>query len=90
MSHTQREKTRLLSRVRRIQGQVEALARALETESGCTEVLQQIAAVRGAINGLMAEVMEEHIEGHVLGSETKAQRRQAADELTEVLRTYLK
>jgi DNA-binding FrmR family transcriptional regulator len=90
MSHTKREKTKLLARVRRIQGQVEALERALETGSGCTEVLQQIAAVRGAINGLMAEVMEEHIEGHVLGSETEAQRRQAADELTEVLRAYLK
>jgi DNA-binding FrmR family transcriptional regulator len=92
MSHTTREKSRLLSRVRRIQGQVEALERALEAERGCAEVLQQLAAVRGAINGLMVEVMEDHIETHVanprIASETK--RREGADELIEVVRAYLR
>lgn len=90
MSHTTRERTKLLARVRRIRGQVEALERALEGERGCTEVLQQIAAVRGAINGLMVEVIEDHIEGHLANSEDNAQRRQGADELIEVLRAYLR
>jgi FrmR/RcnR family transcriptional regulator, repressor of frmRAB operon len=90
MSHTRHEKTRLLARVRRIQGQVEALSQALESERGCAEVLQQIAAVRGAVNGLMAEVIEDHIEGHLLPAEDGAKRRQSADELIEVMRTYLK
>lgn len=89
MSHTQREKTKLLARIRRIRGQVEALEQALASERGCAEVLQQIAAVRGAINGLMAEVMEDHIEGHLLPAEDDAQRRRSADELIEVVRTYL-
>jgi DNA-binding FrmR family transcriptional regulator len=90
MSHTRHEKTKLLARVRRIRGQVEALEHALEAERGCSEVLQQIAAVRGAINGLMAEVMEDHIEGHLLPAEDDAKRRRSADELIEVMRTYLK
>ena len=61
MSHTVRGKIKLLARVRRIRGQVEALERALEAETGCTAVLQQIAAVRGAMNGLMASVIEDHV-----------------------------
>lgn len=90
MSHTTREKSKLLARVRRIRGQVEALERALEAERGCVEVLQQIAAVRGAVNGLMLEVMEDHIEAHLADSESDVSRRQGADELIEVVRAYLK
>lgn len=90
MSHTTRQKSKLLARVRRIRGQVEALERALEAERGCAEVLQQIAAVRGAINGLMVEVMEDHIETHLADSESDARRRQGADELIEVVRAYLR
>ena len=92
MSHTTRAKTKLLARVRRIRGQVEALERALEAELGCAEVLQQIAAVRGAVNGLMVEVMEEHIETHLADPaiESHARRRQGAEELMDVVRAYLK
>lgn len=92
MSHTTREKSKLLSRVRRIRGQVEALERALESERGCAEVLQQIAAVRGAINGLMLEVMEDHIETHIANPRivSDEKRREGADELIEVVRAYLK
>lgn len=92
MSHTVREKTKLLARVRRIRGQVEALERALEAEKGCTEILHQIAAVRGAMNGLMAEVIEDHIQTHIAGPaiESDAERSKGADELIDVIRTYLK
>lgn len=91
MSHTTREKSKLLGRVRRIRGQVEALERALEAERGCAEVLQQIAAVRGAINGLMVEVVEDHIDTHLADSTSDPDRRQAAaDELVGVVRAYLR
>ncbi|TAN02554.1 MAG: metal/formaldehyde-sensitive transcriptional repressor [Rhodanobacteraceae bacterium] len=92
MSHTTHDKAKLLARVRRIRGQVEALERALEAEKGCAEVLHQIAAVRGAIQGLMVEVMEGHIREHVAGagSRSAAARSQGADALIDVLRTYLK
>lgn len=92
MSHTIRGKTKLLARVRRMGGQVEALERALEAERGCAEVLQQLAAVRGAVTGMMVEVMEEHIESHLVNPATasRAKRRQGADELMDVVRTYLR
>lgn len=92
MSHTVREKAKLLSRVRRIRGQVEALERALEAEKGCAEVLHQIAAVRGAMNGLMAEVIEDHIQTHIVSPAiaSDAERSQGADELIDVIRAYLK
>lgn len=90
MSHTTREKSKLLARVRRIRGQVEALERGLEAERGCAEVLQQIAAVRGAINGLMVEVMEDHIETHLAAADSETRRREGADELIDVVRSYLK
>jgi len=92
MSHTIREKSRLVARVRRIRGQVEALERALEAEKGCAEILHQIAAARGAINGLMAEVLEEHIRTHIADPAITrdAERTAGADELIAVLRAYLK
>ena len=92
MVHTIREKNKLLARVRRIRGQVEAIERALETEIGCADVLQVIASVRGAMNGLMAEVMEDHIRFHVVdpAREPNEQRAQGAQELIDVVRTYLK
>lgn len=92
VSHTVREKTKLLNRVRRIRGQVEAVERALEQEIGCADVLQLIAGARGAINGLMAEVMEDHIRAHVIdpAREPDAERAHAAEELIDVVRSYLK
>jgi DNA-binding FrmR family transcriptional regulator len=92
MSHTIREKPKLLKRVRRIRGQVEAVERALEQEIGCADVMQLIAAARGAMNGLMAEVMEDHIRMHVIDPKRKpdSERAQATDELIDVVRSYLK
>lgn len=91
MAHTVKEKAKLLGRVRRIRGQIEALERALEDERGCSEVMQQIAAVRGAINGLMAEVVEDHIRVHVASTtESEAERENATTELIEIIRTYLR
>jgi DNA-binding FrmR family transcriptional regulator len=89
---TNREKTKLLNRVRRIRGQIEAVERALEQEIGCSDVLQLITSVRGAINGLMAEVLEDHIRMRVVDPlrEPEAGRALAAEELIGVVHSYLK
>ena len=86
------QKTKLLARVRRIRGQVEAVERALESESSCSEILQLLAATRGAMNGLMAEVIEDHILEHVASPAIvdDAERAKGAEELIAVIRTYLK
>jgi DNA-binding FrmR family transcriptional regulator len=90
MAHTVRDKAKLLARVRRIQGQCAAIERALDSESGCSEVLQLIAGARGAMNGLMAEVLEQHLRAHVLGGTSPRLRDEAATELVDVVRAYLK
>ena len=90
MSHTIREKSKLLARVRRIRGQVEAVERALDSEIGCADVLQLVAAVRGAISGLTAELIDDHITEHILAASSTKEREEAARELSEVVRTYLK
>jgi len=91
MSHTIHERKRLLTRVRRIKGQVEAMENALNGEPDCAAVLQQIASIRGAVNGLMMEVLEDHIREH-LGSEAvpQKQREQDLEQVISVLRSYLK
>ena len=90
MSHTKAEKSKLLHRVRRVRGQVEAVERALEEEKGCATVLHLIAAARGAINGLMAEVIEDHVRLHVVDPALGAERARGADELIEAVQSYLK
>jgi DNA-binding FrmR family transcriptional regulator len=88
MTHTIRNKKKLQARVRRIKGQVEAVDRALENESECGEVLRLIASARGAMNSLMAEVVEDHIRTHAFPS--KGSGASAADELVDVIHSYLK
>ena len=91
MPHTIKAKKQLLGRVRRIKGQTAALEKALEDEVECGAVLQQLAAVRGAVNGLMAEVLEGHIREHLgHGNAPPAQRKEDLEQVVAVLRSYLK
>ena len=69
MTHTVHGKRKLLARVRRIKGQVEAIERALDGEAGCDRVMHLIAGARGAMAGLMAEVVEDHVRMHLVNAE---------------------
>ena len=91
MVHTVKDKKKLLTRVRRIKGQTEAMERALQQESECSALLQQIAAIRGAVNGLMTEVLEGHLREH-LGPEIADAERRSEDleQVVNILRSYLK
>jgi DNA-binding FrmR family transcriptional regulator len=92
MAHTVDEKKRLLNRVRRIEGQVAAIEKALDQDAECSDVLHNISACRGAMDALMAEVIEGHIRFHILdpkGHPTNEQARAAGD-LISALRAYLK
>ena len=92
MVHTIRDREKLLNRVRRIRGQVTAIEGFLQEDADCEKVLQTIAACRGAIDGLMAEVLEDHIRYHVVGSDVdpESEQAQAADQLVDLVRSYLK
>jgi DNA-binding FrmR family transcriptional regulator len=92
MTHTLADKQKLLNRIRRLRGQIDALERAVDTDAGCTEVMRLLTAGRGAINGIMAEVVEDHIHMHMIDENRKPSRAEAeaADELIDVLRSYIR
>jgi FrmR/RcnR family transcriptional regulator, repressor of frmRAB operon len=92
MSHTIRNKQNLILRSKRIRGQFEALERALDEGRDCSEVLQLISAVRGAVNSLMAELLEGHIRHHVLDPKRRPSSEQtlAADEVIDMVKAYLR
>jgi DNA-binding FrmR family transcriptional regulator len=85
MPHTPQEKKKAISRLRRIRGQTEALERAIDAGTECSAVLQQLAALRGAVNGLVYEVLEGHLR------ETFAHSAKAdLDPTVALIRSYLK
>ena len=92
MTHTVRDKRKLLARVRRIRGQVEAVERALVSEAGCDKVMHLLASTRAAMSGLMAVVVEDHVRTHLVDVEAHpdALNEDAAEQLLAVVRTYLK
>lgn len=90
MSHTTRDQKKLSTRVSKIQGQVNSLKKMLEEEHECQDVLQQIAAIRGAVNGLMKEVIKGHLLEHVVLEEELEKREADMEVVLKVLDSYIK
>jgi DNA-binding FrmR family transcriptional regulator len=88
MSHLSREKLDLVNRTKKIIGQLESVLRGLNDDEQCADVLQRLAAARGAINSLMGELMEDHIRNHMPRNNKTSE--EAADDLIEIVKTYLK
>lgn len=88
MSHTSREKLDLVNRTKKIIGQLESVQRGLNEDEHCADVLQRLAAARGAINSLMAELMEDHIRNHMPRNSKSSE--EAAEDVIEIVKTYLK
>ena len=88
MSHISREKLDLLNRTKKVVGQMESVQRGLEEDAPCGEVLQRLAAARGAINSLMRELLEDHIRNHMPRNSKSSE--EAAADVIEIVRTYLK
>ena len=81
----------LVARVRRITGQLASVERALAEGPDCAAVLQQVAAIRGAVNGLMDEIIETHLLEHVAAPDlTPADRAKGAEEVLAAVRRYAK
>ncbi|UTH72806.1 metal/formaldehyde-sensitive transcriptional repressor [Chromobacterium sp. IIBBL 290-4] len=90
MTHTVKDKAKLLARVRRLKGQAAALEKQLDSGDDCAAILQQIAAIRGAVNGLMAAVMEGHLVDHLVMEPDEDKRRQELEVVLQVVKSYLK
>ena len=91
MNHTIKHQAKLLARIRRMKGQMEAIETALLAEKPCEDIMNLTASVRGALTGLMAELIEEHIREHVVAEGLdSSDRNKGAEDLIEVIRSYLK
>ena len=91
MAHVAKEKVKLLNRLKRLRGQLEAIERAVAEDGECARVLQQATSCRGAMDGFIAEVIEDHILEHLVDPSAKQNdpRTQAAEELVEIIHSYL-
>lgn len=92
MSHVAAEKQKLLNRLKRLRGQVDALERAVDADVECSRVLQQATACRGALEGFIAEVIEDHIREHMVepGLAFDDPRMQATEELVAIVKAYMR
>ncbi len=92
MSHTIQNKQKLIARIRRVRGQIDALERSLAEEQDCSDILQLMSAARGAMNSLMTELLEGHIRSHVLDPRRRPTSEQstAAEEVIDMVKTYLR
>ncbi len=92
MGHIISDKSKLLARVKRLKGQLEAVERALENEAPCGEILNIVASMRGAFNGLTVELIEDHVREHISNpdADSDRDRAQGAADLIQAIRTYMK
>jgi DNA-binding FrmR family transcriptional regulator len=91
MSHLDKEKQKLVARIKRIRGQVDSIERSLSTGDDCADILMLLANVRGGINSLMAEVLEDHIRLHMMNPDKEQfPSHEIAEDLIDLVRAYLK
>lgn len=90
MAHTIRDKAKVVSRVNRIKGQLDAFAKAVESEHDCYQSMQLLSSCRGAINGLMTELVESHIRDHIVEAKNKKSAANHAEELIDIMKSFLK
>jgi DNA-binding FrmR family transcriptional regulator len=90
MSHGERETIKLLQRVRKLRGQLDAVERSLTSDQDCGDQLMLLAAVRGGVNSLMAEVLETHIRFHLVDGAKEQIAPELAEDLIDLVRAYLK
>lgn len=93
MPHSVKDKKRAITRLKKIQGQAQALERAVEAGTECGVLLQQIAALRGAANGLMVDVLDSHLKetfGPLKGKMRNVDVKSEIDMMTKIVSRYLK
>ena len=87
MSHLHADKNKLINRIRRFKGQANALEEALLGDGvECIQVLQQIAAIQGAVNGLMNEMLEQHIRAHLGNGNSQHE----LEDVLAIIKRYMK
>lgn len=90
ISSDERERQKLIARIRRIRGQVEAVERSITADEQCADILMLLANIRGGINGLMAQVLEDHLHHHLGKKDSAPMTADLAEDLIDLVKAYLK
>jgi DNA-binding FrmR family transcriptional regulator len=90
LSQHERQRVKLLQRLRKLRGQLDAVERALVADENCGGQLMLLAAVRGGVYGLMGEVLEDHIRFHLTDGGKDQIAPELAEDLIDLVRVYLK
>ena len=84
-----RDRAQLLRRLSRIEGQVRGIARMIEREEYCVDILQQTSALRAAIDAVSIMVLEDHVQGCVRTAAERGEADQYVEEVLDVVRRTL-
>ncbi|MDD2574575.1 MAG: metal-sensitive transcriptional regulator [Bacillota bacterium] len=84
------DKSTLISRLNRIEGQIRGIKNMVENDKYCVDVLIQIAAAKSALNSLGAVILESHIQGCVKNAIDSGKGDEIINELAEVIKKYMK
>jgi len=84
-----RDKAQLVRRLARIEGQVRGIARMIEREEYCVDILQQTSALRAAVDSLAILVLEDHVQGCVRTAAEHGETDRYVDEVVDVVRRTL-
>jgi DNA-binding FrmR family transcriptional regulator len=84
-----KDKAQLVRRLARIEGQVRGIARMIEREEYCVDILQQTAALRAAVDSLAILVLEDHVQGCVRTAAEHGEADRYVDEVVDVVRRTL-
>ena len=86
--HPEQEKKALITRLRKIRGQVQAIEKMIERDTDCSEVLTQVISARNALKSFGDQIIHAHMHECIEHAESQAQCRQNLRSLLTVLRRY--
>ena len=84
-----RDKAQLVRRLSRMEGQVRGIARMIEREEYCVDILQQTSALRAAVDSLSILLLEDHVQGCVRTAAEQGDADRYVDEVVDVVRRTL-
>jgi DNA-binding FrmR family transcriptional regulator len=84
-----KDRAQLIRRLSRMEGQVRGIARMIEREEYCIDILQQTAALRAAVDSLSILLLEDHVQGCIRTAAARGEADQYVDEVVDVVRRTL-
>jgi DNA-binding FrmR family transcriptional regulator len=84
-----KDRTTILRRLSRMEGQVRGIARMIEREEYCVDILQQTSALRAAVDALSLLVLEDHVQGCIRTAAERGEADEYVDEVLDVVRRTL-